>query len=219
MSEKYSAARKKAFLKALSTSGNQTLSAERVKVSRSWVRLHRSIDAAFDTAVRAAIEAAKVALRERASTDAALGRRGTNRPPSGWGFANGVELVVSGSRGRRTQVRRAKCGGWTRRTEQKFLIALSESCNVKAAVRSAGMSQSSAYAHRHRWPAFAREWDEAVAIGYAALEAALIEGANAFFERAPLELGGPIRPTSVGEAIQVLTMNRRAVTGFAKGRA
>lgn len=101
--------------------------------------------------------------------------------------------------------------------EERFLIALSQTCNVKAAVRAAGMSTSSAYAHRHRWPAFAAEWDEAVAIGYAALQAALIEGAIDFFERDPIELGGPAIVTSVGEAIQVLAMNRFAVTGIGRG--
>ena len=126
--------------------------------------------------------------------------------------------MVSGSNGRRVQVRRAKCGGWTRAVEERFLIALSQTCNVKASAAAAGMSHSSTYAHRHRWPAFAREWDEAVAIGYAALEATLIEGACDFFERSPLELGGPGIVTNVSEAIQLLTMNRRAVVGFGKGR-
>ena len=127
-----------------------------------------------------------------------------------------MELVVSGSNGRRVQVRRVKCGGWTRRVEVRFLTALSETCNVKAAAREAGMSHSSSYAHRHRWPAFAREWDEAIAIGYAGLEAAVIGGAIAFLEREPIDLGGPIRVTSVSEAIQILCLNRFAVTGIGK---
>jgi hypothetical protein len=55
MSKKFSAARKRAFLTRLAESGNQSLAAERAKVSRSWVQLHRSSDAGFDAACREAI--------------------------------------------------------------------------------------------------------------------------------------------------------------------
>ena len=48
MSKKITATRCAAFLKALAETGNQTLAAERAKVSRSWVVLHRGRDAAFD---------------------------------------------------------------------------------------------------------------------------------------------------------------------------
>ncbi len=220
VSRKYSEARKAAFLAALSVSGNQTLSAERVKVSRSWVCLQRRTDADFDRSVRDAIASARVGLSLSEGSSGAADRfvrRGGNRPPRGWGGADGLELVVTGSNGRRVQVRRAKCGGWTRSIEERFLIALSQTCNVKMAAAAAGMSKSSAYAHRHRWPAFAAEWDEAVSIGYAAVEMALIEGANDFFERRPMELGdAPAIVTSVGEALQVLAMNRFAVTGIPK---
>ena len=51
MSRKTSPARRAAFLKALSETGNQTIAAERAKVSRSWVQLHRSTDPAFDADV------------------------------------------------------------------------------------------------------------------------------------------------------------------------
>ena len=36
-----------AFFATLAATGNQTLAAERAKVSRSWVTLHRSADPAF----------------------------------------------------------------------------------------------------------------------------------------------------------------------------
>ncbi len=71
MSKKFSAQRKNAFLRYLSQTGNQTLSAERAKVSRSWVRLHRSSDPAFDAACREAIEEAKAVLRDAASSGSA----------------------------------------------------------------------------------------------------------------------------------------------------
>ena len=47
MTKKTSKARTGAFFKALSETGNQTISAERACVSRSWVTLHRSTDPEF----------------------------------------------------------------------------------------------------------------------------------------------------------------------------
>jgi len=52
MSKQFSAQRERAFLDYLAASGNQTLSAERANVSRSWVGLHRASDAGFDAARR-----------------------------------------------------------------------------------------------------------------------------------------------------------------------
>jgi len=182
MSHKISAARRAAFLEALAETGNQTIAAERAKVSRSWVCLHRAADPAFDAAVRAAIESAKARLR---------GSDG-RAPPSGWGFLDGEELVVKGTggsalrdaagaapqderkKGRRVQIARARLKQWTPRIEERFLAALGATCNVKAACAEVGMSASSAYEHRKRWPAFARRWDEAVKLGCIQLEFALV---------------------------------------------
>lgn len=126
MSKKFSAARKRAFLHYLAASGNQTISAERAKVSRSWVGLHRKEDAGFDAACREAIGAAKENLTappHPPTADAAgpsLSRkgRGANSPPSGWGFLDGAELVVKGSNDRRTQIARARAGQWTARVRR-----------------------------------------------------------------------------------------------------
>jgi hypothetical protein len=218
MTAKTSLARRNAFLKALAETGNQTLAAERAKVSRSWVCLHRANDPAFDADCVAAIAAAKERFGETkgspstSSGRAELGMRGSRRPPAGWRFAGGEELVVSGSRGRRVQVRRAKLKQWTPRVEDRFLSALAASCNVKAALVTVGMSKSGAYSHRARWPAFARAWDEAIAIGYARLEAAVIESADHFFDpdsREGVEIGEePLHGMSVGLAIQLLRMYR-----------
>jgi hypothetical protein len=63
MTQKFTQVRKDAFLAALRVTGNQTLAAERAKVSRSWVQLHRSEDPAFRSAVErtAALDADGVA--------------------------------------------------------------------------------------------------------------------------------------------------------------
>ena len=201
MSAKITHRRRRAFLNALAASGNLTLSAERSKVSRSWVCLHRSTDPAFDAACLAAIAAAKVTL----------GHHQARGARDGWGFAAGQELVINGSNSRRAQVRRAKYRQWTPRVEQRFLGVLCNTCNVRAAAAAAGMSKSSAYVHRRRWPHFATLWDEAIEVGAAVLEGALIAGAIAYLEGTPPELDGAIRVTSIGEAIAILTLKPRAL--------
>jgi len=218
MSAKITPSRRQAFLNALEQTGNQTLSAERAKVSRSWVCLQRSIDPAFDAACREALRVAKAALganrhsphppASRAPPSPAKGR-GANGLPPRWGFAEGIELVISGSNGRRTQIRRAKFREWTPRIEARFLGVLCETANVRVAAAAAGMSKSSAYAHRRRHPEFMRLWDDAITVGYSMLESALMAGAVAFMEGEPAELDGAVRVTSIGEAIKVLTMKPR----------
>lgn len=206
-----SLARKRAFLRALAETGNQTLSAERAKVSRSWVSLHRSTDAGFDAACREAIERAKGRFGSHPPPDPSLRGRGEikRKPPAAWQFNAGEELVVSGTNGVRTQVRRAKLKQWTPRVEERFLSALSASCNVKAALAAVGMSASGAYAHRKRFPAFARAWDEAVRLGMSELEGALIQNIDYAFdpEAAPPEL--EIGPITVSDLIRTLRMYDR----------
>ena len=200
MSAKITSRRRAKFLHFLTASGNLSLSAERAKVSRSWVGLHRSSDPAFDDACRGAIAEARVALGHRQARGAS----------GGWGFAHGAELVINASNGRRVQVRRAKYRQWTPRIELRFLDALVDTCNAKAAARAAGMSVSSAYAHRRRWPRFAASWDEAVEIGAAVLEGALIAGAIAYMEGEPSEIDGAIRVNSIGEALKILQLPPRS---------
>ena len=199
MSAKITYRRRAAFLRALAASGNLTLSAERAKVSRSWVCLHRSTDPAFDAACVAAIAAARITLGHHQARGAA----------AGWGFAAGEELVINGSNARRVQVRRAKNRQWTPRVELRFLDSLANTCNVKVAAAAAGMSKSSAYAHRRRWPHFAKLWDEATDVGAAMLEGALIAGAIAFIEGRPPGLDGAIPVTTIGEVIRILAMKQR----------
>jgi len=178
MSRRTSPQRRAAFLKALAETGNQTIAAERAKVSRSWVQLHRSSDPAFDADVRAAVAEARASLSQRSASSAEHSGR---KPPRGWGHLDGEELVVKGTNGRRTQVARARLKQWTARIEDRFLAVLAATCNVKAACAEIGMTAASAYAHRKRWPAFERRWDEALSEGCLALETALLEaGANLF---------------------------------------
>lgn len=55
-----------------------------------------------------------------------------------------------------------------------FLAHLAETSNVAASARAAGLSSSRAYRERQRFPAFRTQWQEALAEGYARLEAELL---------------------------------------------
>lgn len=217
MSRKFSSARRAAFLRALAETGNQTIAAERAKVSRSWVRLHRSTDPAFERASDDAIAAAK----------ARLGGADGRRPPSGWGSLDGEELVVKGTggssggargerTGRRVQIARARLKQWTPRVEARFLATLGATCNVKAACAEVGLTPASAYAHRKRWPRFAALWAEALETGAERIEIALAEaGGNPFSDPECLpeaELG----PMTVDQAIHVLHMHKHRLHGLGK---
>jgi hypothetical protein len=187
MYRKMSKHRREAFLAALEASGNQTLAAERTCVSRSWVCKQRALDAGFDAACRAAIEAADARLR---------GAEGNRPRAKGWGHLDGVELVVRGSNRRRAQIARARAGQWTARSEDRFLQVLAATCNVKAAYGEAGKTKGSAYSHRKRWPAFARRWDEAEKMGSLRIELALVEHAGNPFStvgQPPLTAMPPMR--------------------------
>jgi len=210
MSAKISASRKAVFLKALAQSGNVSLSAERARVSRSWVLLHRKSDPAFDAACTAALVEAK----------ARLATGSASRPPSGWGTLDGVELVVRGSggsgHGRHIQIARARVKQWSPRSEDRFIATLAATCNVRASCAEVGISVPSAYKHRDRWPAFARRWDMAIADGYTRIEIALIEHGGNMFSAPEQPAQATMPPMNVEQAIHVMHMYKNRMRGIGK---
>jgi hypothetical protein len=221
MTAKFGAARRNAFLAALRATGNQTIAAERAKVSRSWVSLHRASDPEFRRLSDEAIAAAKAALFR--APDRAGGARESNGPPRGWGYLDGAELVVRGTGGsgggKRVQIARARVRQWSPRVEARFLAALAATCNVKAACAEVGLTAASAYNHRNRWPAFAERWDAAVEEGYVRLEVGLIHAAGNLFSGeapAPGEEEVPIRAITADHAIHLLHMHKHQVHGLGK---
>lgn len=204
MSAKTSKARTEAFFTALAETGNQTISAERARVSRSWVTLHRSTDPAF----KARMEAAIAAARER------LLRAGAVTSGGKWANINGEKLVLRGSRGRRVQVSRARLKQWTAAEEHRFLAVLSTTCNVKLACGEVGLSVASAHGHRQRWRDFAAAWDAAVEEGYWALQGAMLERATvsldpkAYDHLEDWEPALPIAPMTPDQCLSLLHMNK-----------
>ncbi len=144
------------------------------------------------------------------------GGRGSNAPPSDWAYLAGAELVVRGSNGRRCQIGRARAGQWSARTEERFLAALSATCNVKAACAEVGRHQTSAYAHRKRWTAFARRWDEAIETGYVRIEMALLGNACNLFSNNELPPEEVLRDMTVEQALHVLHMHKCEVRGIGR---
>jgi len=205
MSHKTTPARRAAFFAALRETGNQTIAAERARVSRSWVQLQRSIDPRFKAEVAAAVAEAKARLSGAAS----------GKPPAKWAAQEGEELVLRGGRGKRVQIARARLRQWTPRLEDRFIRALSATCNVKLACRAAGLSAPSAYKHRERWPAFAARWDAAIPAGWTNVDSALVTGAIALFDPRvdPPEALGRM---SVDEAIRIVGLHQRRARGIGK---
>jgi len=209
MSKQVSAGRRAAFLKALAETGSLTLSAERAKVGKDWSLWHRKRDQVFAAACREAMAAARAAL------DLTRDERGMV-PPKGWGTLDGVQLVVRGAPGRRTQIRRARVDGWSLAVEDRFLATLAATCNVKAACAEIGMTQASAYYHRNQWPRFAEQWDTALATGYIRLEFALVENAKNVFSGNDPPRDNPLPPVTWADALALLRLHRHRVHGVGK---
>jgi len=161
MTAKMSAAKVEAFLAALAVTGNASLAATQAGLSRSWVTKARRIDPALEARVRAA----------RAAAAARLSACEANRPPEAWRMRRGVELVVT----RRGQVARAPgARRWTKRMEERFLLALRETRNLSVAAPAVGMSIASLEKHRARWPAFDRRVRAALRLSAGALAMRLV---------------------------------------------
>jgi hypothetical protein len=206
MSAKTSARRIEAFFTALAATGNQTIAAERAKVSRSWVSLHRASDPAFRARMEGAVAAARGALLDRPA----------NQPSEGWGDIAGEELVVRGTNGRRVQVARAHVSQWSPALEARFLTALAACCNVKAACRAVGKSVASAYIHRNKWPLFLERWDAALETGYIKLETELIKNACLAPQRDGFDAGAPVMQMTAAQAIHLLHMHKHRMHGLGK---
>jgi hypothetical protein len=93
---------------------------------------------------------------------------------------------ISGSNGRRVQVRAARGSrkaaprrnGFTEAKRRKFLAHFAATCNAKGAARAAGVAHSTIYAWRKKDEPFRIAWNESLEQGYARLEAELVRRAT-----------------------------------------
>jgi hypothetical protein len=85
--------------------------------------------------------------------------------------------MVSPGNKRRVQVRSCAPGAFTEAKRQVYLDHLAACCNMTRAAAAAGVSTVTINYHRRNDPHFAALHDQALAVGYDALEAMLIERA------------------------------------------
>jgi len=105
-------------------------------------------------------------------------------------------------------------GKLTPAAEQAFLAALSVTCNVSLAAAAVGSCFNAFNRRRRKDPAFAREMRLALARGYEALEAALLESSlPGAHEHDEWRSNDPpaIPPTSANQALQLMYLHQKAV--------
>ncbi|HEX7823033.1 MAG TPA: hypothetical protein VF463_20735 [Sphingobium sp.] len=97
---------------------------------------------------------------------------------------------------RRAALENGKTGKrWTAAKEAVFFEELAATCNISHAAGQAGMAVRSAYHRKHRNPAFAARWVEALEAGYTELETLLLRHAINGSERTEtvMDADGAIR--------------------------
>lgn len=126
----------------------------------------------------------------------------------------GTRLRAGGKDG--PQIIHSKGKRMTDASDARFLDSLAASCNVTWSAKAAGFSKEACYKRRNRDPRFAERWQEALAQGYARLEAALVKAAVDVMEGRAPDPDTPIPPMSVRDAIAILKLHRDSVHGAGK---
>ncbi|MGJ3648024.1 hypothetical protein ACLB0R_06080 [Sphingomonas sp. GlSt437] len=85
-----------------------------------------------------------------------------------------MDEEIGPGRGRVLQKRKTHKRGLTAARRKRFLNALAGNCNVRRSAQLAKIPHSILYARRRTDPEFAGQWQEALAIGYARLEEAIL---------------------------------------------
>lgn len=131
------------------------------------------------------------------------------------------DSIVTAGNGRRLQERKVREGGFTEEKRQIVLDHLASCCNMTRAAAAAGVSVVTVNYHRRRDPVFAAQCEEALAVGYANLEAAMVERAarGGRYEPGPDAEGAPGPETlDTMLALHLLQLRHRPM-GQRTGRA
>ncbi len=189
-----------AFLRHLRRTGNASVAARALGFTRGRFIERRNKHAAFAVQWDAALTIAHA--------DLMMERIGTTVPPPG-------EPYIRRSKTGRWQMRRAQAGMIDHAGRQRFLAALSATANVRLAAAAAGFGAGALYNHRYRNPAFAREWQLALEMGYERLETALLESTlvESFADDDWRHNEPPaIPPMTANQALQLLYLHQKVVT-------
>ncbi len=121
-------------------------------------------------------------------------------------------LAIRPSRSGKTKASRPAERQWDEEKERQFLIHLSATANVEASADAVGMSRTSLYRRRLKWPAFREAWDAAKANAVDRLEFLLIDAATNFLDPPEVPVADLI-PVTFDQAMRVLEradkLNRR----------
>lgn len=185
----------RAFLKALTTTGNARAAAEACGLKWGTMYARRRRDPALAVEWDAALAVSAASAR---------GGEGEGGIPPGY---HKVRLANG-----RVQLRRVREGGLDSAGEQRFLASLAATANIQLSAKAAGFSPGSIYQRAHADPGFAREMRMALQVGYERLEFALIRGFtagshedDAWRHNDPPE----IPPMSPEQALQQLTLHEK----------
>ena len=218
---------RRAFLRALSRSGNVTDAARACGLDQSFPYQYRRRNPAFAKSWDRALATAREKLSSRGGGDLPPDGAGPTEAPASAGARAGVgkcpklhanELIRS-SRTGKCRIVRVAAGRWSAKVEAAFLAELTATANVSAAARAAGVTLQCVYMRRKLWPAFKAEWDAAVAEGFARIETLLVCAATTTLEPEPLPdraWEGP--EMSVEQALKIWLTHRAGGPGARKQR-
>lgn len=175
-----------AFLRELRRTGNARAAADSIGIHRAALTRRRAKHPAFAAAWDAALAHVHARLEREPRA---------HRTPAG-----------------RRQIRRVPPGGITHAAEQRFLLALSATSNIRLSAKAAGFSPASFYVRRSRDPAFAEQWRDALAQGYGRVEQALLEAGLA--RDAPRDAWAhndppALPPMTPAQALQLLYLHQK----------
>ena len=94
---------------------------------------------------------------------------------------------------------------WGKRAQESFLLALTETANVRRAAETAGFSTRAVYKRRLKDRHFAAAWDSALEVGKARVQFYLVEAATRTFDPDDLPVGSGegVAKVSISEAIHI----------------
>lgn len=201
-----------AFLRHLAATGNAREAARLCDVNRSRFTRRRAANPLFAARWDVALVMAQASLSKKASLSEtpALGRRAASAHPRR--PESEREPVIVRRRDGTVQIRRRLPTAISPAAIQRFLLALAATANVRLSARAAGFAHSRFYSRKRGDPAFARQWRDALAMGYERVTYALMAGMlddehehDSWAHNEPL----PVPPMTANQALQLLYLHQK----------
>lgn len=127
----------------------------------------------------------------------------SGKPPVILDAAPPVRVTIRASQKGRTAIIATAEQCWDEEKEQQFLMHLAATANVTAAALAVGISLTSLYRRRRKWPAFAAAWAQAKADAVDRLDFLLIEAATNLLDPPEVPVTDPV-PVSFDQAMKVV---------------